>query len=510
MEKELSKLEQIGSEADVDLAWDMGGFFDDPLRFALYAFTWGEGKLTGRQLEKWQKEFLEDVGREVKERGFDGLNSVEPLRYAVASGHGIGKSALSAILILWVMSTRPDCRGTVTANTIKQIGTKTWAELRKWMGLCITGHWFNVTATSIYHLQHKETWRCDIQSSEETNSEAFAGQHAIDSTSFYIFDEASAIQPKIWEVAEGGMSDGEPMFFVFGNPTRNSGRFKDCFGKYRDQWKRRRVDSRTVSFTNKEKLQKDIDLYGIDSDFTRVRIRGVFPKMSALQFISTETVDKAMGRELKQSQYLHMPVILGVDVAWEGDDRHVIVKRQGLASWILGAWRHLKYQTATLINLVAQFEDEHKADAVFVDMHGIGGGVIDGLRQLRRNPIPVNFKGVVVNNAIHGSKTTELWDKMKKWLENGGSLPKSEALREELISREYLPINEGVQLLESKKVMKRRGLDSPDYADALVCTFYMPVEKRPQYVEGYWVDERAVNFSKVKTITTDYDVLGYK
>ena len=200
-------------------------YYDDPLGFVKFAFRWDEGPLKGfKGPDVWQSKLLRHIGDEVKSRGFDGINSVMPIRTAVTSGHGIGKSAMVAFLILWVMSTRPNSKGTVTANTATQLKTKTWSELEKWRSRCITGHWFNVTGTAIEHVTSPKSWRADAITCREENSEAFAGQHEKESTSWYIFDEASNIPSKIWEVATGGLTDGEPMMFVFGNPTRNSGR----------------------------------------------------------------------------------------------------------------------------------------------------------------------------------------------------------------------------------------------------------------------------------------------
>jgi hypothetical protein len=138
---------------------------------------------------------------------------------ATASGRGIRKKHLSAWSVVWIMSTRPHCQGTVTANTFTQLTTKSWAAIQKWTVLSITGPWFTTTWSLLYHREHKETWFCSSQSCREENSEAFAGQHAATSASFYLFDEASAIPDKIFEVAEGGLADGEPMIFGFGNPT---------------------------------------------------------------------------------------------------------------------------------------------------------------------------------------------------------------------------------------------------------------------------------------------------
>lgn len=140
----------------------------------------------------------------------------------MSSGHGVGKSVIVAWLVDWLMSTRPFCRGTVTANTFTQLDTKTWASIQTWSKLLLNADWFNVTTARMYHRDHRESWFCAPQSSKEENSEAFAGQHAAGSSSWYVFDEASAIPPKIWEVAEGGLTDGEPFIFAFGN-LRHSG-----------------------------------------------------------------------------------------------------------------------------------------------------------------------------------------------------------------------------------------------------------------------------------------------
>jgi hypothetical protein len=229
----------------------------------------------------WQTRFLTDLGERVRARGFNGHDPVSPIKEAVSSGHGIGKSVLVAWLVDWIMSTRPHCQGTVTANTFTQLQTKTWAAIRRWTKLCITGHWFTVNSDRMYHPEYAESWFCALQSSREENSEAFAGQHAADSTSFYIVDEASAVPKAIFEVAEGGLTDGEPMIFQFGNPTRNSGNFHEvCFGSQRDRWHQTIVDSRDSRFTNKTQIAEWVQDYGEDSissecacEACRLRIR---------------------------------------------------------------------------------------------------------------------------------------------------------------------------------------------------------------------------------------------
>ena len=233
---------QNKSNPELDLADAIAECYADPLRFVRLAYPWGEpGPLrdaTGP--DEWQIQFLNELGAEVRKRAFDGIHAVEPIRMAVASGHGIGKSTLVSWVVNWIMSTRPQAIGTITANTFVQLSSKTWASIQTWTKRCITSHWFAVTGERIFYKSHKESWFASAQTCREENSEAFAGQHAATSTSFYVFDEASAVPDRIYEVAEGGLTDGEPMFFLFGNPTRNSGKFhKAVFGSERHRWNHR-------------------------------------------------------------------------------------------------------------------------------------------------------------------------------------------------------------------------------------------------------------------------------
>ena len=239
------------NDPEVMLCEDMALFYADPLGFVMYAYAWDSD--TSIQVcklpdpwaskynsvwgpDKWACEYLDELGKQVLERGFNGIDAVMPIRMGVSSGHGIGKSAMSGWLVNWIMSTRPYAQGTVTANTFTQLETKTWAQIVKWTNRCATRHWFETTATRLYHKDHPKEWFCAAQTCREENSEAFAGQHAVNSTSFYINDEGSAIPNIIYEVQDGGLTDGEPMQFNFGNPTRNTGFFRECWRRFRHRW----------------------------------------------------------------------------------------------------------------------------------------------------------------------------------------------------------------------------------------------------------------------------------
>ena len=305
-------------------------FRTDPLGFVLWAYPWGKPgpleKYSGPDV--WQADFLKQLGEEVARRNFDGSTPVLPARFTTSSGHGIGKSVLVAFIVHWIMSTRPHSQGTVTANTFQQLSTRTWATIQTWTKRCIIGHWFEVTGSRIYHKQFKESWFCSAQSCKEDNSEAFAGQHAATSTSFYVFDEASAVPDKIHEVAEGGLTDGEPMFFMFGNPTRNRGAFhKATFGLDRKRWIVRTIDSRTCKFSNKDLIAEWVADKGEDSDFVRVRVRGLPPAVDDAQFIDLQRIADAQKRQVFVLD--DEPLIAGVDLAWGGDDENVIRFRRG-------------------------------------------------------------------------------------------------------------------------------------------------------------------------------------
>lgn len=458
------------------LAEDIASFQHDPLGFVLYAFPWGEGPLAGKALRQWQREKLALIGDLLKKGS---ITAQEAIQMAIASGHGIGKSAFVAMIILWAISTMEDTRGVVTANTETQLKQKTWAELAKWHRMSINAHWFEFTATAIYSKdpKHEKTWRIDQVTWSERNTEAFAGLHNEGKRVLLIFDEASAIPDIIWEVSEGALTDDntEILWLCFGNPTRNTGRFKACFSNLKHRWQHAQIDSRTVEGTNKAQLDKWIEDYGLDSDFVKVRVRGMFPSASFKQFISLDYVDQAYGRELKPEQYNFAPKIITVDPSWEGDDEFVIGMRQGLKFEILRTI--LKndddFQMASLI---ASLEDEHKADAVFVD-GGYGTGIISAGKNMGRDWMLVWFGGKS-NDEGCLNKRAEMWKLCRDWLKDGGSIPKDPQLHSELIGPETISRADGKIQIESKKDMKARGLPSPNRADALVLSFAFPVSSK--------------------------------
>ena len=461
-------------DIEAQLAEQCAQFINDPLGWALWAFDWGHGELEGfNGPDVWQEDLLNEIGAHTQEQAFDGVHAVDPLQIAISSGHGIGKSAVTAIIILWIMSTRAFAKGVVTANTGDQLRTKTWGELGKWKKRCVVGHWFEYNNgkgnMNLYHPQYPESWRVDAQTCREENSEAFAGLHAANSTPFYIFDEASAVPEKIWEVAKGGLTDGEPMHICFGNPTRNTGSFFECFNRMKHRWLTKQIDSRKAKMTNKKLLGQWVDDYGEDSDFVRVRVRGLFPRAGGSQFIPSDVVDSCGEYRASTAGV----VTLAVDVARFGDDQTVLSLKNGRKVFKLEAYRGLDtMQTADKVMEAIQI---HKPQATLIDGGGVGGGVVDRCRQLGFQVIEVNFGSKASDDNKYANKRAEMYGNLRDALIAGLELPNDNELKDELCAIEY-GFNAKQQIqLERKEDMKKRGLSSPDKADALALHFAQKV-----------------------------------
>jgi hypothetical protein len=497
------KLSSAAQTVELTLADEIGRFYDEPLGFVIAAYPWGEpGHLvceTGP--DEWQTAFLEDVGREVRARGFNGRAAVDAVRMATASGHGIGKSTLVAWLVDWIMSTRPFSQGTITANTFIQLQTKTWAAVQHWTALCITAHWFRLTGNRMYHRDFPAKWFCSAQTCREENSEAFAGQHAAGSTSFYIFDEASAVPDGIFDVAEGGLTDGEPMMFLFGNPTRNSGRFhKVTFGTGRPRWNHRSIDSRTSARTNKEQIAQWVQDYGEDSDFVRVRVRGIPPNASELQFIDLGRVNAAQMRE--RETLADEPLIAGCDVSAGGAAWNVVRFRRGLNARpgpnvpapirLAGEVGTREVMITRLAHVLSNREPAARVAMLFVDS-AFGAPIVERLKTLGfDNVTEVNFGETRTPDNHFANMRSYMWNEMKEWLGRGAIDRNDEKLEVDLTSPGWHLNRSNQLLLESKQDMQKRNVEPVDDADALALTFAQPVAPRRAeepafYPRGGWM-----------------------
>ena len=187
----------------------------------------------------------------------------------------------------------------------------------------------------------------------------------------------------------------------------------------------------------------------------------------------TDLVSKAVKQQLNPENFRGAQKIMGVDVARFGDDRSVICKRQGL--WCKDVKIIEKTDNMTFAGMVAREIDDFQPDAVFVDA-GRGEGVIDRLRQLGYSVMEINFGAKAIEPNRYVNKRSEMWDKVRDWLESGGTIPNNSDLKTELSSPTYSFDARGRFVLEPKEKLKERGLRSPDIADALALTFAFPIQ----------------------------------
>lgn len=401
--------------------------------------------------DKWQEEALNAIAT--------------GQRLAVASGHGVGKTALSSWLIHWFMSTRPNPQVVVTANTKNQLDSKTWRELAKWNQRAINGGWFAHSATRFALKESPDTWFASAIPWTENNSEAFAGTH--EEHVLNLFDEASAIPDVIWDVVEGSMTTEGAKWAAFGNPTRNTGRFRECWGRFRHRWHTMQVDSRSARQADKAQIAAWIEDYGLDSDFVKVRVLGEFPSQSANQFISIADVEACVA--FKAERIAGLPKILAADIARFGDDQSVIAKRHGRKVEPLIAWRGMDLMKSA--DRIAEEVDAWEPDAVVIDETGIGSGVVDRLRQLRYEVFGFNGGESPKDKDTYRNKRAEVWGLMRNALRERIELPEDRELQQDLIGPEYGFTPTQQILLERKEDMKKRGLASPDRGDALAMTW---------------------------------------
>ena len=465
---------------------------DNPESFVLFAFPWGR---KNTPLEKfkgpraWQRKALREIAEFIrvnKDRiAHDEL--IEALRKAVASGRGVGKSALVSWLVLWMLSTRIGSSVIVSANSETQLRTVTWGELTKWATMSINAHWWEPSATKLAPASwltalverdlKKGTryWGAEGKLWSEENPDSYAGVHNMDGM-MVIFDEASGIPDSIWAVAAGFFTENilDRYWLAFSNGRRNTGYFYEAVdGSKREFWSSDKIDARTVEDTDKSIYEQIIAEYGEDSDEARVEVYGEFPKSGDDQFIMPSVVDDAMRRPRYKD--MTAPIVVGVDPARGGMDSTVIVVRQGRD--ILSIKRYKGDDTMTTVGNVIEAIDEFKPSLTVIDEGGLGYGILDRLTEQRYKVRGVNFGWKAKNPIMWGNKRAEMWGAMRDWVKTA-SIPQDRQLKSDLIGPTKRPNSAGTIFLEGKKEMKSRGLASPDAADALAVTFAFPVAHR--------------------------------
>lgn len=411
----------------------------------------------GATPEKWQDEALTALERED--------------RVSIRSGHGTGKSTLMAWAVLWFMSTRIPCKVPVTAPTAHQLFDVLWAELGKWMMKMPPQlkAQFELKHERLELLGAAQSSFAVARTSRPGQPEALQGFHS--QNLMFLIDEASGVDDKVFEVAEGALSTEGAKVLMCANPTRSTGYFYDSHHKMRHRWHSMRVSCEDSSQVARSYLDDMATKYGIDSNVYRVRVLGEFPNEDDNAVIPLALCEAALHRDVEPLPRI-MPV-WGLDVARFGNCKTALVKRWGNQQVSSKTWA--KRDTMEVAGLIMYEYEETASDLrpaqINVDSIGIGAGVVDRLRELGLPVVGVNVGETPSGKDRFVNLRAELWWRAREWLEARDSKLTDEELIAQLTMVTYTITSSGKIAIESKDKMLERGVESPDIADAFVLTF---------------------------------------
>lgn len=429
--------------------------------------------------DEWQKDALMDLAANPK--------------VTIKSGQGVGKTSLEAVALLWFLCCYPYPRIVATAPTKQQLHDVLWSEVSKWMSRSpLLSEILKWTKTYIYMVGNEKRWFAVARTA--TKPENMQGFH--EDNMLFIVDEASGVADPIMEAILGTLSGKNNKLLMCGNPTKTSGTFYDSHTKDRALYKCHTVSSMDSSRTNKENIEILIRKYGEDSNVVRVRVKGEFPNQEDDVFIGLSLIEQCSSRlyELPEGKGMAQ-AILGVDVARFGDDETIIYRNiKGNAKMVRNRRGQDLMATAGDIvkeykTIIREYSGYHGKIYVNIDDTGLGGGVTDRLREVKREQklhrmviIPINAAEKIETDTKEGKEaaehynnlTTHMWAVVRELLENREiALEDDEQTVAQLSSRKYRMASNGKLEIEPKKEMKKRGLDSPDRADALALACYL-------------------------------------
>lgn len=410
---------------------------------------------------------------------------VQHKRTSVRSGHGPGKSTIAAWIILWFMVTRPYAKVVCTAPTGRQLYDVLRTEIAKWIRLSTLADEFVILKDKIHHKESKDEWWIrfispSVKATKDEQAETLAGLHG--DHLLIVCDEASGIPDPTFIPLEGALTSPDNRVLLIGNMTKNVGYFYDTHfhAEIKKDWNQLHWDSRESSNVDPSMPLYFERKYGKDSNVYRIRVEGNPPLQDEDTLIPLWTAEQCIGNELLVAE--DEPLYLGVDVARYGDDASIILPRKGLRVYPWETFR--KLNTIDLGGFVNQTYQELDADGCAIDVIGVGAGVADWLEKRRmKNLYQVNVASSSSNIEKYNRLRDELWCRVrdncllgKYWFPdikvNGETESLGQQLANELATVRYSFNAHGGYVVESKKDMKARGIQSPNIADALCITEY--------------------------------------
>jgi hypothetical protein len=416
-------------------------------------------EVLGVEPDEWQKDFLNAVASGER-------------KISIRSGHGVGKSTTASWAMLWFLLTRYPVKVVVTAPTSAQLYDALFAELKRWVKelpqpiqdlLDVKQERIELKASATEAFISARTSRAE-------QPEALQGVHS--DNVMLVADEASGVPEAVFEAAAGSMSGHNALTILLGNPVRSSGFFFDTHNRLKDEWWTKRVSCIDSARVSKEYVDDMKSRYGEESNAYRIRVLGEFPRSDDDTIIPMDLLESAKHRDTRA--YEDAPIIWGLDVARFGSDSSVLCKRQSNVVHTLERWRNLDLMQLTGA-VVAQYEacdHKNRPAEILVDSIGLGAGVVDRLRELKLPARGINVSESPAMGGTYLNLRAELWHKAKAWLEKRDcKIPNNEDLIGELATVRYTFTSNGKIKIESKDDIRRRGLKSPDMADAFVLTF---------------------------------------
>jgi phage terminase large subunit len=416
-------------------------------------------EVLGVEPDEWQKDFLNAVA--TGER-----------KISIRSGHGVGKSTTASWAMLWFLLTRYPVKVVVTAPTSAQLYDALFAELKRWVKelpkpvqdlLDVKQERIELKASATEAFISARTSRAE-------QPEALQGVHS--DNVMLVADEASGVPEAVFEAAAGSMSGHNALTILLGNPVRSSGFFFDTHNRLKDEWWTRRVSCIDSTRVSTEYVNDMKSRYGEESNAFRIRVLGEFPRSDDDTIIPMDLLESAKHRDTRA--YEDAPIVWGLDVARFGSDSSVLCKRQSNVVHTLERWRNLDLMqlTGAVVSQYEACDHKNRPTEILVDSIGLGAGVVDRLRELNLPARGINVSESPAMGGTYLNLRAELWHKAKAWLEKRDcKIPNNEDLIGELATVRYTFTSNGKIKIESKDDIRRRGLKSPDMADAFVLTF---------------------------------------
>lgn len=398
-------------------------------------------------------------------------------RTAVQSCHDVGKSFIASRIVAWWIAAHPPGEAFVvtSAPTFQQVRAILWREIGR----------AHAKGNLVGHTTETE-WKIGKElvgfgrKPSDYSPTAFQGIHA--RYVLVVLDEACGIPESLWDAADTLITNESSRILAIGNPDDPTSEFAKICQPGTD-WNKIRINAfESPNFTGEkipdivrevlvsptwveEKRKK----WSENHPFWQSKVLGLFPQQSATALLPLHHLMDATHRDYKPTE--DDPRILGVDVARFGTDKTVFVLREGQKGRVV--YNVMGSDTMETAKKVQSYMRRHKANLAAVDTVGVGGGVYDRLVEENENVLSMQAASRAKDYMTYANSRAEWYWTVREQFEQGeiDLDPADEELIEQLAGLQFKVDTRGRIQIESKEDMKKRGLDSPDRADAFALAF---------------------------------------